>query len=606
MAENEKDTRYLEARYDAGNEVVVSGGNDTDSRRIADRVLDVAISARVIARGIYEVLEQILVPHELGPVTWTTQPPMVMDPDGRARALHLDPVRDPGLILHPQYGECDALGEYGACTECRRNRAYYCGVVSRSIATRSRLGDPPVPHETLHHVNDAQHLAERLLAQFPQPGGAPDKAGLAGSPDEDAPEWYTAAMDRLSRMGEAWRAARREKPEAKDAAERPGSRDQSDDGTRPESDSVGSAEGEPITIDEFVKGARDRSRVIRAETLACQGFDAAMERVRQLHPEIFPTESAEESESEPGPNSGAESARLWRVRAVLDENNTPDECREADGRIVKSFFAPHNDECRCVAVPDLRPDDVLESRELMDRVIERTSRPDAPAEPVLCYVDDQWAYFTTQRLEDQWGDDWNDAPYEHNAGRPYEPCWHRKGGKSCDCTACEKGWNPDGTPKWVISKVAWNGQLDTPSGGIDRLNSPWSVQDINGGVIPWLRTNKYAGSNVPRVIIPAGITLSTFRTLVEAVGGQVYTSESTITLTGYDDPTDIADTYHPEAGACNADGAFGSCTKCNRVQWERDVSEALGLAYPRGIAKPDYINPSAGSAKSSDDTEETS
>ena len=37
---------------------------------------------------------------------------------------------------------------------------------------------------------------------------------------------------------------------------------------------------------------------------------------------------------------------------------------------------------------------------------------------VLCYVDAPWAYFTTRRLSEQWGDDWDDAPYEHNAGTP--------------------------------------------------------------------------------------------------------------------------------------------------------------------------------------------
>ncbi len=40
-------------------------------------------------------------------------------------------------------------------------------------------------------------------------------------------------------------------------------------------------------------------------------------------------------------------------------------------------------------------------------------------DPVLCYVDEPWAYFTPAALTDQWGDDWNDTPYEHNAEEPY-------------------------------------------------------------------------------------------------------------------------------------------------------------------------------------------
>lgn len=38
-----------------------------------------------------------------------------------------------------------------------------------------------------------------------------------------------------------------------------------------------------------------------------------------------------------------------------------------------------------------------------------------PQDFKLCYVDDGFAYFTTKPLTEQWGDDWNDAPYEHNA-----------------------------------------------------------------------------------------------------------------------------------------------------------------------------------------------
>ena len=46
----------------------------------------------------------------------------------------------------------------------------------------------------------------------------------------------------------------------------------------------------------------------------------------------------------------------------------------------------------------------------------------------LCYVDsDEYfdapmtLYFTElEDVTEQWGDDWDDAPYEHNAGTPYE------------------------------------------------------------------------------------------------------------------------------------------------------------------------------------------
>ena len=37
----------------------------------------------------------------------------------------------------------------------------------------------------------------------------------------------------------------------------------------------------------------------------------------------------------------------------------------------------------------------------------------------LCYVDGNKAWFTNN-FEKQWGDDWNDRPYEYNAGLPYD------------------------------------------------------------------------------------------------------------------------------------------------------------------------------------------
>lgn len=37
----------------------------------------------------------------------------------------------------------------------------------------------------------------------------------------------------------------------------------------------------------------------------------------------------------------------------------------------------------------------------------------------LCYVDGQKAWFT-DNFEKQWGDDWNDKPYECNAEEPYD------------------------------------------------------------------------------------------------------------------------------------------------------------------------------------------
>jgi hypothetical protein len=40
-------------------------------------------------------------------------------------------------------------------------------------------------------------------------------------------------------------------------------------------------------------------------------------------------------------------------------------------------------------------------------------------EKILCFIRDGRAYFTPLSLEEQTGDDWNDRPYQCNAGIPY-------------------------------------------------------------------------------------------------------------------------------------------------------------------------------------------
>jgi len=131
--------------------------------------------------------------------------------------------------------------------------------------------------------------------------------------------------------------------------------------------------------------------------------------------------------------------------------------------------------------------------------------PERVADARLCYVDGCWAYFTTQALDQQWGDDWNDAPYEHNAGRPYE-------------------WRADydgkrGVPEWTITRLAFDGPLTTPDGG--HRNSPYSVEQINAGAVAWLRRERWA-TDKPNATIPAGATIPEFIAAVESVGGHVY------------------------------------------------------------------------------------
>ena len=83
----------------------------------------------------------------------------------------------------------------------------------------------------------------------------------------------------------------------------------------------------------------------------------------------------------------------------------------------------------------------------------------------LCYLEHNIMYFTSD-IENQWGDDWNDRPYEHNAGPPYE----------------------DGR---TIKKIKFRGHYTMPCDFY--LNSPYSVQDINNGAVPWAYTDEAGG-----------------------------------------------------------------------------------------------------------------
>lgn len=114
------------------------------------------------------------------------------------------------------------------------------------------------------------------------------------------------------------------------------------------------------------------------------------------------------------------------------------------------------------------------------------------AVPRLCYVYGNKAYFTTQPLADQNGDDWNDAPYEHNAGLPYLP---------------------EPNEAYQIIEVTFDDGLFLEP----RFRGSWSVDEINSGIIAWLWT----GNPTDSTVIHAGTSLVDFLTKVKAVGGTV-------------------------------------------------------------------------------------
>lgn len=112
----------------------------------------------------------------------------------------------------------------------------------------------------------------------------------------------------------------------------------------------------------------------------------------------------------------------------------------------------------------------------------------------LCYIEDNFAYFTNN-LKDQWGDDWDDKPYEHNAGPPYE------------------------NDEFKITKLAFQSELETPAER-SGLNSLYSVQDINAKKTPWLSGETY--NPIKSIEIYAGTTVEEFIDVILNSGGEIY------------------------------------------------------------------------------------
>ena len=117
-------------------------------------------------------------------------------------------------------------------------------------------------------------------------------------------------------------------------------------------------------------------------------------------------------------------------------------------------------------------------------------------DPVLCFIKNGVAYFTTQELKAQTGDDWGDIPYETNAGRPYP--------------VSDKG------KPVKISAYLYPRHFKTPA-ELAGSYSPYSVEDINAGAVAWL----YSTEDGERIAIYAGTPLSEFKRIMTPTGGIV-------------------------------------------------------------------------------------
>lgn len=110
----------------------------------------------------------------------------------------------------------------------------------------------------------------------------------------------------------------------------------------------------------------------------------------------------------------------------------------------------------------------------------------------LCYIDHYsgTAYFTDLPVTGEgcvWGDDWDDAPYQYNAGSPYD----------------------------YTDRIKFEAWLYEPSDS----NSHFTVARINSGSVPWLVTPNgdeklYAGASVEE-----------FKDFVRRHGGTIWIEE---------------------------------------------------------------------------------
>ena len=102
-----------------------------------------------------------------------------------------------------------------------------------------------------------------------------------------------------------------------------------------------------------------------------------------------------------------------------------------------------------------------------------------------------FAYFTPIPLKDQWGDDWNDTPYEHNAELPYDNFWIN--GVSTEHVIVQ-------IPFAYKEEITFKLPSDWSWGG----NSAFSVEDINSGVIAWIFAYPESDSKYNGIPIYAG------------------------------------------------------------------------------------------------------
>lgn len=121
----------------------------------------------------------------------------------------------------------------------------------------------------------------------------------------------------------------------------------------------------------------------------------------------------------------------------------------------------------------------------------------------LCYVEGQKAYFTSN-FEKQWGDDWDDVPYECNAGEPYGT-WS----ELIEENAVKRKYkhHPIYIETLYFETNDWTERKPCDVGR-------FSVENINKRNVAWVATDKFC--------IQAGTTMKDFIKTIEENGGSIW------------------------------------------------------------------------------------
>lgn len=109
------------------------------------------------------------------------------------------------------------------------------------------------------------------------------------------------------------------------------------------------------------------------------------------------------------------------------------------------------------------------------------------------------AYFTPIDLKDQWGDDWDDAPYEYNAGEPYDDYFDNDGQHEINIYVVHFAVEKDFDETLLCPRDYCYG----------RYGSGVSVSQINSGMVAWMyKRESYKACD--GFAIQAGTTIADF------------------------------------------------------------------------------------------------